>query len=181
MIPGQSLKIRKKELADGRNELADKKSQLESGKTELNSKKDATTKQLAEAETQLLTAKADAEAAKTHLQLEIQTAEATVKGLDSGIEQAQAGVQAIEQAITAVDGITGAITAIDGMGDSSIIFESLTEEQKESISQICISVGIPVPSGNNTMGDIKKIPLISVRKEFLVAKVIQVNWKHKKS
>lgn len=149
------LENSKKELADGRNELADKKSQLESGKTELNSKKDATTKQLAEAETQLLTAKADAEAAKTHLQLEIQTAEATVKGLDSGIEQAQAGVQAIEQAITAVDGITGAITAIDGMGDSSIIFESLTEEQKESISQICISVGIPVPSGNNTMGDIK--------------------------
>lgn len=149
------LENSKKELADGRNELADKKSQLESGKTELNNKKDATTKQLAEAETQLLTAKADAEAAKTHLQLEIQTAEATVKGLDSGIEQAQAGVQAIEQTITAVDGITDAITAIDNMGDLSITFGKLTEELKESVSQICISVGIPVPSDNSTMGDIK--------------------------
>ncbi len=160
------LENSKKELADGRNELADKKSQLESGKTELNSKKDATTKQLAEAETQLLTAKADAEAAKTHLQLEIQTAEATVKGLDSGIEQAQTGVQAIEQAITAVDGITGAITAIDNMGDLSITFGNLTEEQKESVSQICISVGIPVPTADTTMGDIKA-SLSQVKAEIL--------------
>ena len=133
------LENSKKELADGRNELADKKSQLESGKTELNSKKDATTKQLAEAETQLLTAKADAEAAKTHLQLEIQTAEATVKGLDSGIEQAQAGVQAIEQAITAVNGITDAITAIDKMGlEGSAKFGDIPDEDtKNMISQMC--------------------------------------------
>lgn len=149
------LENSKKELADGRNELADKKSQLESGKTELNSKKDATTKQLAEAETQLLTAKADAEAAKTHLQLEIQTAEATVKGLDSGIEQAQAGVQAIEQAITAVEGITKAITEIDNMslGDSTKFGDIQDEGKKNAISQMCGSF-ISI-SDDTTIDDIK--------------------------
>lgn len=148
------LENSKKELADGRNELADKKSQLESGKTELNSKKDATTKQLAEAETKLLTAKADAEAAKTHLQLEIQTAEATVKGLDSGIEQAKAGVQMLEQAITAVNGIDTAITMLDQIGDGET-FGSLTTDQKENISQLCVSAGISAPTDNMTMGEIK--------------------------
>lgn len=148
------LENSKKELADGRNELADKKSQLESGKTELNSKKDATTKQLAEAETKLLTAKADAKAAKTHLQLEIQTAEATVKGLDSGIEQARAGVQAIEQAITAVNGINTAITMLDQIGNGET-FGNLTTDQKENISKMCVSAGISAPTDNMTMGEIK--------------------------
>lgn len=148
------LENSKKELADGRNELADKKSQLESGKTELNSKKDATTKQLAEAETKLLTAKADAEAAKTHLQLEIQTEEATVKGLDSGIEQAQAGVQMLEQAITAVNGIDATITMLDQIGDG-MTFGNLTSDQQENISQLCISAGISAPTADTTMGEIK--------------------------
>lgn len=148
------LENSKKELADGRNELADKKSQLESGKTELNSKKDATTKQLAEAETKLLTAKADAEAAKTHLQLEIQAAEATVKGLDSGIEQAQAGVQMLGQAITAVNGINAAITMLDQLGDGTK-FGSLSADQQENISQLCTSMGISTPTDDTTMGEIK--------------------------
>ena len=148
------LENSKKELADGRNELADKKSQLESGKTELNSKKDATTKQLAEAETKLLTAKADAEAAKTHLQLEIQTAEATVKGLDSGIEQAKAGVQMLEQTITAVKGIDTAITMLDGFG-ADTTFGSLSSDQQEMISQLCVSAGVSAPTADMTMGEIK--------------------------
>ena len=148
------LENSKKELADGRNELADKKSQLESGKTELNSKKDATTKQLAEAETKLLTAKADAEAAKTHLQLEIQTAEATVKGLDSGIEQARAGVQMLEQTITAVNGIDAAITMLDGFG-ADTTFGSLSSDQQEMISQLCVSAGVSAPTADMTMGEIK--------------------------
>lgn len=149
------LENSKKELADGRNELADKKSQLESGKTELNSKKDETTKQLAEAETQLLTAKADAEAAKTHLQLEIQTAEATVKGLDSSIEQAQAGVQTIEQTVAAVEGITKAITEIDNMslGGSTRFGDIQDEGKKNAISQMCGSF-ISI-SNDTTIDDIK--------------------------
>lgn len=148
------LENSKKELADGRNELADKKSQLESGKTELNSKKDATTKQLAEAETKLLTAKADAEAAKTHLQLEIQAAEATVQGLDSGIAQARDGVQALDQAITAVNGIDTAITMLDGFG-ADTTFGSLSSDQQEMISQLCVSAGVSAPTADMTMGEIK--------------------------
>ena len=148
------LENSKKELADGRNELADKKSQLESGKTELNSKKDATTKQLAEAETKLLTAKADAEAAKTHLQLEIKAAEATVQGLDSGIAQARDGVQALDQAITAVNGIDTAITMLDGFG-ADTTFGSLSSDQQEMISQLCVSAGVSAPTADMTMGEIK--------------------------
>lgn len=137
------LENSKKELADGRNELADKKSQLESGKTELNSKKDATTKQLAEAETKLLTAKADAEAAKTHLQLEIQTAEATVKGLDSGIEQAGAGVQAIEQTIMAVNGIEGTLAGLNGI-DASKTYVELDESTQAAVKAWYESAGYEV-------------------------------------
>lgn len=137
------LENSKKELADGRNELADKKSQLESGKTELNSKKDATTKQLAEAETKLLTAKADAEAAKIHLQLEIQAAEATVKGLDSGIEQAQAGVQMLEQAITAVNGIEETLAGLAGTSDTQT-YVVLDENTKAAVKAWYESAGYEV-------------------------------------
>lgn len=137
------LENSKKELADGRNELADKKSQLESGKTELNSKKDATTKQLAEAETKLLTAKADAEAAKTHLQLEIKAAEATVQGLDSGIEQAQAGVQAIEQRITAVNGIEETLAGLAGTSDTQT-YVVLDENTKAAVKAWYESAGYEV-------------------------------------
>lgn len=137
------LENSKKELADGRNELADKKSQLESGKTELNSKKDATTKQLAEAETKLLTAKADAEAAKTHLQLEIQTAEATVKGLDSGIEQVKAGVQMLEQTIMAVNGIEGTLAGLNGI-DASETYVNLDESTQAAVKAWYESAGYEV-------------------------------------
>lgn len=137
------LENSKKELADGRNELADKKSQLESGKTELNSKKDATTKQLAEAETKLLTAKADAEAAKTHLQLEIQTAEATVKGLDSGIEQVKAGVQMLEQTIMAVNGIEGTLAGLNGI-DASKTYVNLDESTQAAVKAWYESAGYEV-------------------------------------
>lgn len=137
------LENSKKELADGRNELADKKSQLESGKTELNSKKDATTKQLAEAETKLLTAKAGAEAAKTHLQLEIQTAEATVKGLDSGIEQVKAGVQMLEQTIMAVNGIEETLAGLAGTSDTQT-YVVLDENTKAAVKAWYESAGYEV-------------------------------------
>ena len=153
------LENSKKELADGRNELADKKSQLESGKTELNSKKDATTKQLAEAETKLLTAKADAEAAKTHLQLEIQTAEATVKGLDSGIEQAGAGVQAIEQTIMAVNGIEGTLAGLNGI-DASKTYVELDESTQAAVKAWYESAGYEV---NETLSAIESGILIKAR------------------
>ncbi|MCI6920635.1 MAG: efflux RND transporter permease subunit [Lachnospiraceae bacterium] len=159
------LENSKKELADGRNELADKKSQLESGKTELNSKKDATTKQLAEAETQLLTAKADAEAAKMHLQLEIQTAEATVKGLDSGIEQAQAGVQMIEQAITAVNGIEGTLTGLANFAEDQT-YADLDENTKAAVKAWYESARYEV-NETTSVGQIKGT-LSAIESEILI-------------
>lgn len=159
------LENSKKELADGRNELADKKSQLESGKTELNSKKDATTKQLAEAETKLLTAKADAEAAKTHLQLEIQAAEATVKGLDSGIEQAQAGVQAIEQRITAVNGIEETLTRLTNFTEDRTYVE-LDENTKAAVKAWYESAGYEVKE-DTLVGEIKGT-LSAIKNDILV-------------
>ena len=78
----KELQDSKQKLADGRAELNDRKSQLENGRKELNSKKDATQQQLAEAETKLLTAKTQAEASRTHLQMEIQTAQAVVDGYE---------------------------------------------------------------------------------------------------
>ena len=148
------LENSKKELANGRNELADKKSQLENGKTELNNKKDATTKQLAEAETKLLTAKADAEAAKTHLQLEIKTAEATVQGYETGISQAESGKNSLEQAVMAVKGVESAITQLDAiLGDPAL--KDLSEAEKSGIIQICTVYHIDVSSEDITVGDIK--------------------------
>lgn len=139
------LENSKKELADGRNELADKKSQLESGKTELNSKKDATTKQLAEAETKLLTAKADAEAAKTHLQLEIQTAEATVKGLDSGIEQAATALNMLKPVAEQINKIDKAITTIDtALTNCQQTYGDLNETEKADVNEACVIAGISV-------------------------------------
>ena len=145
----QELNDSKKELADGRNELADKKSQLESGKTELNSKKDATTKQLAEAETKLLTAKADAEAAKTHLQLEIQTAEATVKGLDSGIEQAATALNMLKPVAEQINKIDKAITTIDtALTNGQQTYGDLNETEKADVNEACVIAGISVEDGS---------------------------------
>lgn len=78
----KELEDGKQKLADGRAEIADKKALLEEGKNELADKKDATTKQLAEAETQIVTAKADLEATKMHLTLEISTLKSTQEGLE---------------------------------------------------------------------------------------------------
>ena len=49
------------------------------------------TKKLAEAETEILTAKADLEAAKTHLTLEIASAQAAKEAAQAGITQIAAG------------------------------------------------------------------------------------------
>ena len=142
------LENSKKELTDGRNELADKKSQLESGKTELNSKKDATTKQLAEAETKLLTAKADAEAAKTHLQLEIKAAEATVQGLDSGIEQAATALNMLKPVAEQINKIDKAITTID-TANGRQIYGDLNETEKADVNEACVIAGISVEDSSS--------------------------------
>lgn len=61
----------KTKIEDGKKEIDENQSKLEEGKSELADKKEEAASQLAQAETKLLTAKADAEAAKVHLTLEI--------------------------------------------------------------------------------------------------------------
>ncbi len=68
----QELEDSMVELADGEAEVEENRTKLEEGKTELANQKEATTTQLAETETQLLTAKAEAEAAKMHITLELE-------------------------------------------------------------------------------------------------------------
>ena len=89
-----------------------------------------------------------------------------MKGLDSGIEQARAGVQMLEQPITAVNGIDAAITMLDQLGDGTT-FGNLSADQQENIRQLCTSMGISTPTDGTTMGDIKA----SLRQESLVTRV----------
>lgn len=67
----QELADSRQKVVDGKAEIAENKSKLEEGKKELTDKKESAARELAEAETKLLTAKADAEAAKVHITLEI--------------------------------------------------------------------------------------------------------------
>lgn len=127
----KELEDGKTELADGRAEISEKKTELEDGKTELANKKEATTKQLAEAETEILTAKADLEATKTHLTLEISTLQATKSGLDqieetakqynindiSDIDNAVTGLETIEQTITTLESTVNALAEDANLGD----------------------------------------------------------------
>lgn len=90
----------KQKLADGRTEIAENKAKLEEGKTELANRKEATSKQLAEAETKILTAKADAEATKMHLTLEI----STLKTANEGLTQAKEGLEQIDLTLQQING-----------------------------------------------------------------------------
>ncbi len=130
----QELEDSKQEIADGKTELEEKKTELETGKTELTSKKEASTAQLAATETQLVTAKADAEAAKIHLTLEITTLEATNKGYNSAIEQAQTGVDSLKALKTAYNSANDLITLLDADG------ATLTDEL---VAQIALLTSMP--------------------------------------
>lgn len=83
------LEENKQKIEDGKAEIAENKTKLEEGKTELANAKSSTAEQLAAAETKILTAKADLEATKMHLTLEIATAKAsseTAAKLQEGID-----------------------------------------------------------------------------------------------
>lgn len=111
----KEMEENKQKLQDGKNEIAENKSKLEDGKKELANKKSETTAQLAAAETKILTAKADLEATKMHLTLEIATAKATIEGAQKGIAQIDEGLKQYEaamNAITVIDGLMSALNAL---------------------------------------------------------------------
>ncbi|MDE6893421.1 MAG: efflux RND transporter permease subunit [Lachnospiraceae bacterium] len=112
----KELEDSKRELADGRAEINENRTKLEEGKNELADRKSATARQLAEAETQIVTAKADLEATKMHITLEIATAKATNEGYNSALSQAENGIAQIDDVIEMVGVAKDAITAIDNIG-----------------------------------------------------------------
>lgn len=107
----KELEDSKKEIADGKAELADSRAQLEEGKNALAEKKSETTAQLAEAEKEILTAKADLEATKTHITLEITNLKAENESAQSALDQVQAGIMAME---TAKNGASSLASTLPG-------------------------------------------------------------------
>ncbi|MBD5395874.1 MAG: efflux RND transporter permease subunit [Lachnospiraceae bacterium] len=94
----KELEESKQKIEDGKAEINENKLKLEDGKTELANKKAETTEQLAEAEKQILTAKADLEASKMHITLDIKTLESSVEGYN----KAAAGLEEIEKQAAAL-------------------------------------------------------------------------------
>lgn len=120
----QELEDGKKEIEDGKAEIEENRSKLEEGKSELASKKDEAAKELAAAETKLLTAKADAEAAKVHLTLEIAQMSAMLeeaeKNLDGGggiieslLPEGMPTKEEIEQGISIAEELEGRLAGED--------------------------------------------------------------------
>ncbi len=135
----KELEDSKRELADGRAEINENRTKLEEGKNELADRKSATARQLAEAETQIVTAKADLEATKMHITLEIATAKATNEGYNSALSQAENGIAQIDDVIEMVGVAKDAITAIDNIG-----LMPDGDDKKNAIIAILTQANIPV-------------------------------------
>ena len=101
------LKDGKQKIIDGKNEIDENKAKLEDGKNELANKKDETAKQLAEAEKKILTGKADLEAAKTYITMQIATAQATLDAAKDGVEKIDEAIKQYEDALAVINMIDG--------------------------------------------------------------------------
>ncbi len=140
----KELEDSKRELADGRAEINENRTKLEEGKNELADRKSATARQLAEAETQIVTAKADLEATKMHITLEIATAKATNEGYNSALSQAENGIAQIDEAIQMVEMAKKVITEID-----AIDLTASDDDTKNAIIAILTQANIPVDGIDN--------------------------------
>ncbi|MDE7258546.1 MAG: acriflavin resistance protein, partial [Lachnospiraceae bacterium] len=144
----------KQKLHDGNNEIAENKAKLVlEGKSELANKKSETTAQLAAAETKILTAKADLEATKMHLTLEIATSKATIEAAQKGIDQITEGMEKYNEAKEAIAKIEDLVTRIDesGVPAETPIGYILPESQLEAISQL-----LQMDVSNMTVGMVKE-------------------------
>ena len=97
------LKDGKQKIIDGKNEIEENKTKLEDGKAELNKQKDETAAKLAEAEKKILTGKADLEAAKTYITMQIATAQATLDAAKDGVAKIDEAIKQYEDAIAAIN------------------------------------------------------------------------------
>ncbi len=139
----QELEDNRKELEDGktkitegRAEIASNRAKLEEGKTELANKKDEAARQLAETETKLLTAKADAEAAKIHMTLEIaqmktmlEEAEKNLGNLGGGDEsilpEGIPGKEEVEQSLNEANELSAVLAGMEADAPYSELDEDL--------------------------------------------------------
>ena len=144
----KELEDGEKKIEDGRGEIAENKTKLEEGKTELANKKGEAAKQLAEAETQLLTAKADAEAAKIHLTLEIaqmrmmlEEAEKQLGNIGSNLPGGPSKEE-LNRDIAKADRLLG---ALEGLNDSDS-YAKVDESTREEINGF---TGIDFSSGDD--------------------------------
>lgn len=126
----------KQKLAGGKAEIAENKVKLEEGKTELANKKEEASRQLAETETKLLTAKADAEAAKIHLTLELEQAkmmlEEAKKGLEGNETPPPDDMMSAEEIQAGIDKGNDLNNELSGMGDD-VLYDTLDSSLKAEI------------------------------------------------
>ena len=101
----EEIKDGEKEINKGQKELDKGKAELESGKNELTTERDKTLADLSSAKNQLITAKADLEAMKISTNVDYQTLNAMLKGLNE-LDAA------IDMLSTATTGINGSITQL---------------------------------------------------------------------
>lgn len=151
----QELENGRKEIEDGKAEIEENRSKLEEGKSELASKKDEAAKELAAAETKLLTAKADAEAAKVHLTLEIAQMSAMLEEAEKNL----GGKEEIEQGISAAEELEGLLEK----EDDSKPYADLDEEIRVK-AETFLAPDFS-PGDDTTVGEVKA--LVSGRKAQL--------------
>ncbi|MDE7447159.1 MAG: efflux RND transporter permease subunit [Lachnospiraceae bacterium] len=158
----QEIEDGKKEIEDGKAEIEENRSKLEEGKNELASKKDEAANELAAAETKLLTAKADAEAAKVHLTLEIAQMSAMLKeaeknlgggggGSDSMLPEGMPTKEEIEQGIR----IAGELEGLLAGEDDSKPYADLDEEIRVKVETFLAPDFSP--SDTTTVGEVKAL------------------------
>ncbi len=125
----------KKELDDKRAQIAENKAKLEEGKSELASKKEEATRKLAETETKLLTAKADAEAAKIHITLEIEQMKMMLSEAEKQLEGGLGGNLSIPEypQQERLDEANALITELDSL-DPALEFQGWEAELQGRVS-----------------------------------------------
>ena len=140
----EELKDGKQKIIDGKNEIEENKTKLEDGKAELNKQKDETAAKLAEAEKKILTGKADLEAAKTYITMQIATAQATLDAAKDGVEKIDEAIKQYEDALAAIDYILagGEIDAGTKAIISQMLSIDVSDMTDDDIRNILVSYNV---------------------------------------
>lgn len=185
----KELEESKQKVIDGKAEISEKKSQLEEGKSQLASKKEEATRQLAEAETKILTAKADLEATKMHITLEISTLQALKSGLDQmeaaaaaygiadieKIEDKKSELESIKNPIQSY--IQGLETKLEDEGENSILDDNWAGTINSQL--LILKVDMSVEAGMPTSAGIAALQAAQTAIDTQIAtlETMKTSWK----